>query len=306
MLLRRLGAKSRAAQGLDDAFARATSSPAVGLSRGSKSLASSFVGSIREFKMASKRVRDDDAGDARGKLSRKDGSGGGAGGPPLSAENGAATAVPKSPTENEIVVYWGSGSPPGKEGRPRSKGLGTCCFTCLVDCPSHATAPPDLLTCAVTCDAYFPAWRCTSCLIEKKIPHRSELVSFERWVAHRSSWVRASHWCRLRVRSGVLKTAPFRALNPRSLVPILTDGDVRIYESLAILDYLEHFYTDVPLLPKDKPQRAVALTRVQEANNLSVVAGEVIYYVRRTPPEDINHEYLAVKRQTMLDEVAVR
>ena len=43
----------------------------------------------------------------------------------------------------------------------------------------------------------------------------------------------------------------FLALNPFSHVPVLVDGDVRVIESLAILDYLEVQYPDRPLLPKD-------------------------------------------------------
>ena len=43
----------------------------------------------------------------------------------------------------------------------------------------------------------------------------------------------------------------FLALNPFSHVPVLIDGDLRIIESLAILDYLEVQYPDPPLLPSD-------------------------------------------------------
>lgn len=38
-------------------------------------------------------------------------------------------------------------------------------------------------------------------------------------------------------------------LNPNQLVPTLVDGDLQLNQSLAILDYLEQAYPQVPLLP---------------------------------------------------------
>jgi glutathione S-transferase len=51
----------------------------------------------------------------------------------------------------------------------------------------------------------------------------------------------------------------FLALNPFGHIPVLVDGDLRVIESLAILDYLEARYPDVSLLPTD----AVELARVR-------------------------------------------
>ena len=120
-----------------------------------------------------------------------------------------------------------------------------------------------------------PCWRVMAAFAEKGIPFRSELLTFE---------------------SGVLKSPAMLSLNPRALVPILVDGPVRMYESLAILLYLERAYPARPLLPADDPAAyGRALTRMEEANNASVAAGEIIYYLRRTKPEDINQEYLAAK-----------
>lgn len=41
----------------------------------------------------------------------------------------------------------------------------------------------------------------------------------------------------------------FLALNPFSHIPVLVDGDFKVIESQAILDYLEAKYPDPPLLP---------------------------------------------------------
>jgi glutathione S-transferase len=51
----------------------------------------------------------------------------------------------------------------------------------------------------------------------------------------------------------------FLAINPFGHVPVLMDGEVRIIESLAILDYLEAQYPSLPLLPRD----AVTLAKVR-------------------------------------------
>ncbi|TYQ28392.1 glutathione S-transferase family protein [Pseudanabaena sp. UWO311] len=53
----------------------------------------------------------------------------------------------------------------------------------------------------------------------------------------------------------------FLALNPFSHVPVLVDGDFRVIESLAILDYLEAKYPTPSLLPTD----AIALAKTRMA-----------------------------------------
>ncbi|KAK3707461.1 hypothetical protein LTR37_012103 [Vermiconidia calcicola] len=49
-----------------------------------------------------------------------------------------------------------------------------------------------------------------------------------------------------------------RAANPRVEVPALEDGDLKIFDSKIILEYLEDKYPDRPLLPKDAAGRAKA------------------------------------------------
>src|SRR5210317_1376956 len=48
----------------------------------------------------------------------------------------------------------------------------------------------------------------------------------------------------------------YRAKNPQMLVPYLEDGKLGIAQSMAILEYLEENYPDLPLLPADEPQRS--------------------------------------------------
>lgn len=60
------------------------------------------------------------------------------------------------------------------------------------------------------------------------------------------------------------KTPEFLAINPQGRVPFFVDGDVRISQSTAILEYLDEAYLDVPLLPVDLDERA----RVRQLVNL--------------------------------------
>lgn len=51
---------------------------------------------------------------------------------------------------------------------------------------------------------------------------------------------------------------PFAAANPRTEVPVLIDGDVTIFESTVILEYIEERWPEPPLLPRDPAARAFA------------------------------------------------
>ena len=66
--------------------------------------------------------------------------------------------------------------------------------------------------------------------------------------------------------SGDLKTAEFTAVNPRQKVPALLDDGFAMYESAAILEYLEDRYPDSgePLWPKEVQARAIARRRAAE------------------------------------------
>ncbi len=49
----------------------------------------------------------------------------------------------------------------------------------------------------------------------------------------------------------------YKNLNPQGLVPTLTDGDFTLSQSIAILEYLEEKYPEIPLLPNDLQLKAV-------------------------------------------------
>ena len=49
----------------------------------------------------------------------------------------------------------------------------------------------------------------------------------------------------------------YKALNPQALVPALEDNGRILTQSLAIIEYLEEKYPNVPLLPKDPADKAL-------------------------------------------------
>ena len=48
----------------------------------------------------------------------------------------------------------------------------------------------------------------------------------------------------------------YKKINPQSRVPTLVDGDIVLYQSLAIIEYLNEKYPQPPLLPQDIVGRA--------------------------------------------------
>jgi maleylpyruvate isomerase len=55
---------------------------------------------------------------------------------------------------------------------------------------------------------------------------------------------------------GEHRQAAYRERNPQGLVPFLADGDAAFGQSLAIIEYLDEVYPQVPLLPGTAAQRA--------------------------------------------------
>ena len=48
---------------------------------------------------------------------------------------------------------------------------------------------------------------------------------------------------------------PFGLDNPRTQVPVLVDGQTRIFDSTIILEYIEERWPDPPLLPRSPEAR---------------------------------------------------
>jgi glutathione S-transferase len=76
----------------------------------------------------------------------------------------------------------------------------------------------------------------------------------------------------------------FIAANPRAEVPALVDGDVRVFDSTIILDYVEEKWPEPPLLPQGPAQRARS-RMIEEAMDthyepINWGLGEILFFGR--------------------------
>lgn len=74
--------------------------------------------------------------------------------------------------------------------------------------------------------------------------------------------------------AGDLKQPEFAALNPRRRAPVLTDGNVALYESSAIVQYLEDAYPEPTLFPGDLATRALTYRLLAEVDGYFAPAME--------------------------------
>lgn len=96
------------------------------------------------------------------------------------------------------------------------------------------------------------AWRVWLALEFKAIAYDQKMISFS---------------------AGDLRTPEYMAINPRRKVPAIVDDGFSLYESQAILEYLDERYPDGPrLFPGDVRQRALIRRMVQEADQYFIVA----------------------------------
>src|SRR5690606_33517330 len=102
-----------------------------------------------------------------------------------------------------------------------------------------------------------PSWTVRHALEEKGLEHAGKLLSFT---------------------DGEHKRPEMLAKNPRGTVPVLMDDNIVVYETLAILDYLEYAYPQPALLPGTNALRGLALTRLHEANNLKQTGMQLYAY----------------------------
>jgi glutathione S-transferase len=100
----------------------------------------------------------------------------------------------------------------------------------------------------------------------------------------------------------------FIALNPRHQVPVLTDGDFVLYESNAIVEYLDEAYPGrgAPLFPGDVRQRALVRRLIEEVDNYYYVAtSEVLTQAFWKKPEEREPDKIAAGRKAVVEEIAL-
>ena len=56
----------------------------------------------------------------------------------------------------------------------------------------------------------------------------------------------------------------FKEISPSGRVPVLHHGDVRVWESLAIIEYVAELFPDAGLWPEDRAERATARSYAME------------------------------------------
>ena len=87
------------------------------------------------------------------------------------------------------------------------------------------------------------SWRVHLALEIKKVPYESHLLQFSK----------KEH-----------KAADYLAVNPRGKVPAIRDGEFTLYESLAILQYLDRKFPEPPLLGRTPEEAGLVLRRALE------------------------------------------
>jgi glutathione S-transferase len=129
------------------------------------------------------------------------------------------------------------------------------------------------------------AWRVWLALEHKAIPFERKVLSFS---------------------DGDLKSAEFLALNPRGRVPVIVDReDLVLFESAAILEYLEDAYSDYGkrLFPGSLSERALVRRMVCEADNYFAPAlNRLLGHVLFTKEAEWKPDRIAAARDAILAE----
>ena len=99
------------------------------------------------------------------------------------------------------------------------------------------------------------AWRVMLTLEVKGLDYQSKLLEFSK---------------------GENKSPEYLKLNPRGKVPTLKDGDFVVYESLAIMTYLDRKYPAPPLFGKTAEEAGLIWRAISECESYLVSAGDKV------------------------------
>ncbi len=130
------------------------------------------------------------------------------------------------------------------------------------------------------------AWRVWLALEHKAIAYELKAISFS---------------------AGDLKKPEFLKINPRHKVPAITDGDLALYESAAIVEYLdEQYVSGKKLIPGNARQRALIRRLVREADEYFAHAQErLVDQVLFTPQDKWDAGEIASARTALGKEIEI-
>ena len=130
------------------------------------------------------------------------------------------------------------------------------------------------------------AWRAQLALEHKALPYERIVLSFA---------------------AGDTRKPEFVALNPRHRVPVLVDGDFVLYESNAIVEYLDEAYpaTGARLFPGDVRTRALVRRLIMEVDNyFDEAIDPLTTQAFSRKPEERDPQQIAEGRKAVIEEVA--
>jgi glutathione S-transferase len=131
------------------------------------------------------------------------------------------------------------------------------------------------------------AWRVQLALEHKALPYERKVLSFS---------------------AGDTRKPEFVALNPRHRVPVVVDEDFVIYESNAIVEYLDEAYPGrgSPLFPGDTRTRALTRRLIMETDNyFSPAIDALVDYAFYEKPEQRDTAALPKIRDSLVDELGM-
>lgn len=129
------------------------------------------------------------------------------------------------------------------------------------------------------------AWRVWLALEHKHIAYELKTMSFS---------------------AGDLRKPEYLTINPRRKVPAIMDAGFALYESVAIVEYLDEQYAGPKLFPGDVKQRAVIRRMVQETDQYYAFAMEkLVDQVLFTAPDKWDADEISEGRQDLTKELTL-
>jgi glutathione S-transferase len=129
------------------------------------------------------------------------------------------------------------------------------------------------------------AWRVQLALEHKALPYELKVLSFS---------------------AGDTRKPEFVALNPRHQVPVLVDGDFSLYESNAIVEYIDEAYAGrgAPLFPGDAKTRSIVRRLILEVDHYySVESDKLLDQALWKKPEERDAKVIAESRKAVVGEL---